>query len=602
MSGASGSNGGYVRNGVFDNTAMWVSNNSDNEFTSNSTGTSDVYFSPNALSSSTPMASKGYGFIFRRVLEGTDSADALTAGTDYEWLNGGIGDDTLVGSDRSDTLLGGSGNDLLTGGKGRDELDGGDGSGDTAIFSGKASEYTIEWLGDNLSLRFTDNVKDRDGIDELTNIQVLQFSDKTIVLDEESNNPIQTGPDVVAIGETMSGSLPITQNSQRVDVDYFQQKFTSDITTDSSLRLTVSGNADQYFNGQLYVQFRSIGATDSLTFKNLANDSNINEFSTNFAQNSEQSWIISPEYWGSGSEFLSMAQRADIYVRGYARDSIGNVSVGDLADYTIKLDRVLYGTTGSDDLAGDGKSSYVELKEGDDKFVGSSINEEIVGGAGADTISGGEGDDLIRDSQGANTLDGGLGNDTFNLRGSITPAGSVEGGEGFDTLKVSSGTDLSGLTLVGVEQLDGSGGYLEYSAGELNAFGFTHLKNVFIKLDGSLSEGGTLDVSGFSGAVNLQGTNQSDTLIGNDDDNIIRLLSDEKTGNGLGADTVNAGGGDDTILWNTRQYEQWSDFFSSADNDTQTYIIEGDVDGGAGNDQLVLSFGDAVPKFVIVIR
>ena len=28
------------------------------------------------------------------------------------------------------------------------------------------------------------------------------------------------------------------------------------------------------------------------------------------------------------------------------------------SDYTIKLDRVLYGTTGSDDLVGDGKSSY----------------------------------------------------------------------------------------------------------------------------------------------------------------------------------------------------------------------------------------------------
>jgi hypothetical protein len=83
---------------------------------------------------------------------------------------------------------------------------------------------------------------------------------------------------------------------------------------------------------------------------------------------------------------------------------------------------------------------------------------------------------------------------------------------------------------------------------------------------------------GFPGAVNLQGTNQSDTLIGNDDDNIIRLLSDEKTGNGLGVDTVNAGGGDDTILWNTRQYEKWSDFFSSADNETQTYFIDGDVE------------------------
>jgi Ca2+-binding RTX toxin-like protein/subtilisin-like proprotein convertase family protein len=601
LSGGSGSSYGYIGSEAdryyrIQGTNTYTYQNSSQEITWTTTRTEDIYWYSTELSSNSPMSSKGYSFIFRRVLEGTDAAETLTAGNNYEHLVGGIGDDTLIGSDRSDYLSGGEGNDSITGGAGRDIIDGGSGSANVAVFSGNLADYTVEWQGSNLSLRISDSVDGRDSIDELTNIQILGFADQTVVLDEESNTQIQTGPDVVAIGGVMEGTLPLTDDSRQVDIDYFQQKFTSDISTDSALRLSVRAvNPDSvsYWNGTIYLSLYAIGSSDVLTFKNLETDSNQSRFSASFYPGMEQSWFIAPQYWGSGSDFLAMAQRADVKVWGYSYNSTADF--GDLAGYEITLDRVLFGTEQADQLTGDGLANYVDLRAGDDQFTGADSGEEVVGGAGADTLDGGAGDDTLRDFEGANSLVGGLGNDTIDVRGTTTPNATVIGGDGFDTLRVSNGTDLSGLTISGVEELASEGGYLEYTAAELTGLGFTTLSNLTIKLDGGLTNGGTLDLSGFAGTFNLQGTNQSDTLVGNDADNVIRLLSDEKTGTGLGIDTVSAGDGDDTIVWNTRQYEQWSRFFSSADATSQTYTIEGEFDGGLGKDSFVFSFGSWVP-------
>ena len=94
-----------------------------------------------------------------------------------------------------------------------------------------------------------------------------------------------------------------------------------------------------------------------------------------------------------------------------------------------------------------------------------------------------------------------------------------------------------------------------------------------------------------AGNFTLRGTNQSDVLIGNADDNTIYLLSDNGNGSGSGQDQVHSGAGDDTIIWATR--DDWSDalrFFSSADATRHTYFLEGSLDGGLGSDRLVLDF------------
>ena len=218
------------------------------------------------------------------------------------------------------------------------------------------------------------------------------------------------------------------------------------------------------------------------------------------------------------------------------------------------------------------------------------LNEEIVGGAGDDDLQGGAGDDVLTDSQGTNTLSGGIGDDIINLTGTSNPQGTIDGGEGIDTLRIASDTNFSNISVSNVEILDGRGGRTELTPQDVIDKGFTTANNITFQLN-SNNSGGELDASGLAGNFTLRGTNQSDILIGNADDNTIYLLSDNGNGSGSGQDQVHSGAGNDTIIWATR--DDWSDalrFFSSADATTHTYFLEGSLDGGLGSDRLVLDF------------
>ncbi len=83
----------------------------------------------------------------------------------------------VLGNSQGNTLKGNDGDNIITGGEGNDTLNGGEGT-DTAVFSGDYSEYKVEKTENKYTV--TDSVEGRDGKDELTNIEVLQFKDKKI--------------------------------------------------------------------------------------------------------------------------------------------------------------------------------------------------------------------------------------------------------------------------------------------------------------------------------------------------------------------------------------------------------------------------------------
>ncbi|MDD5333962.1 MAG: hypothetical protein PHS32_09460, partial [Rhodoferax sp.] len=84
-------------------------------------------------------------------------------------LSGGAGNDTLDGGLGNDTLVGGAGNDILDGGEGSDQ----------ATYSGIQANYTVTRTASGFTV--TDNVG-TDGIDTLTNIEKLVFTDATQTL------------------------------------------------------------------------------------------------------------------------------------------------------------------------------------------------------------------------------------------------------------------------------------------------------------------------------------------------------------------------------------------------------------------------------------
>ena len=616
LSGGPGSTSGYLSdpngNG-YDIQSQWasISSGSDRVLTWNSTGTSDVYWKSNELSDTTPMASKSYRFIFRRELAGTDLGDALTAGNNYERLLGGLGDDSLTGSDRSDYLDGGADNDVLAGLKGNDQIVGGGGSANVAMFTGNRSEYAFTWTGGNLGLTVSDKVASRDGTDTLSDVQILRFADGDVLLDAEPNQPSSLG--AVSMGQVMSGTLPITNESgaSNVDVDYFQQKFSGSVSTSTALRITVSTSANYSGYGNGYLQFYYSGTTEALSFTNLTSSGTLSQFSFSMSPGQrETSWMVSPLRWGSSTDFLATAQRADVQVSGYARDSYNLAALGDSAAYSIRIDRVLYGTTGNDSggssLVGDGVAGYIDARAGNDSVAGSSsLGERIIGGTGDDTLLGNGGDDVLIDSTGRNSLDGGDGNDILDVSalsedagmamasGATDPTATVEGGAGIDTLKVASNTNWTGLTVSNVEIVDGSGGFVSLTPQQILALGFTSAQNLTFRLNPTLAEGGSLNASDISGSINLRGTNQSDTLVGNADNNTIYLGGLEYSSGGYAQDSVRAGAGDDRILLVTERSVSRpvaAQFFTSVDYTSRTYGMQGAIDGGDGQDTLVLNF------------
>ncbi len=99
----------------------------------------------------------------------------LTGSAYGDHLTGDDGANRLDGEDGDDLISGFAGADILTGGGGDDRLIGGDGD-DVAVYRGVLAEYAI--AGDTI----TDTVAGRDGIDSLSGIETLRFTDGDVML------------------------------------------------------------------------------------------------------------------------------------------------------------------------------------------------------------------------------------------------------------------------------------------------------------------------------------------------------------------------------------------------------------------------------------
>lgn len=104
-------------------------------------------------------------------VQGSNFADTLIGGSGNELFFGGGGADTINASGGNDQIIGQAGNDAIDGGAGTD----------MAIYTGPMSAYTITTLAGG-QIQVADSTPTRDGTDTLTNVEVLQFSDKTVLL------------------------------------------------------------------------------------------------------------------------------------------------------------------------------------------------------------------------------------------------------------------------------------------------------------------------------------------------------------------------------------------------------------------------------------
>ncbi len=114
-------------------------------------------------------------------LSGTASDNFIYGGAGNDTLMGYGGNDVLHGGAGNDNMFGHEGNDRFFGGAGNDRIFGGSGT-DTAVFSGRQSEYSITRVaGGEVRVEHIGGSRE-DGVDALFSIEQLQFSDGILIL------------------------------------------------------------------------------------------------------------------------------------------------------------------------------------------------------------------------------------------------------------------------------------------------------------------------------------------------------------------------------------------------------------------------------------
>lgn len=246
---------------------------------------------------------------------------AIAFNVTIENVYGGSGNDTLIGNDADNLLRGGPGNDTIDGGAGID----------TAWFTGNRSAYTLTGLG-GTSVR----VFGPDGIDTLTNIEFLRFSDQTI--------PWPLTPDLTA-ALTLSGSI-------------------ASVTT-----INNGGPANASVTG-VYLSTDSTITTADTVLATFAVPA-IGSLSSTTATLA----LVFPGNLTPGTYFI-----------GAIADINGQVAESNEANNVANVIAVILGNSIANTLNG---------TAGGDIIFGLGGNDRLNGGAGADVLTGGTGADIF---------------------------------------------------------------------------------------------------------------------------------------------------------------------------------------------------------------
>ncbi|KRF36636.1 calcium-binding protein [Nocardioides sp. Soil805] len=108
----------------------------------------------------------------------------------------------------------------------------------------------------------------------------------------------------------------------------------------------------------------------------------------------------------------------------------------------------------------EGVTATTALGAGDDTYTGGAASDQVSTGAGADTVTTGAGDDGVGSGTAgqpnADKLDLGVGDDVLDWHGTQAPSGSVDVGDGADTLADSDGGVVAINATTGAVDRDGA--------------------------------------------------------------------------------------------------------------------------------------------------
>ena len=194
------------------------------------------------------------------------------------------------------------------------------------------------------------------------------------------------------------------------------------------------------------------------------------------------------------------------------------------------------------DASGNGAAFSLQGAQGDDLLIGGFGNDTIFGGNGDDAIFGDDGNDLLLGGLGVDSIFGGAGNDTLigNQSGDF-----LDGGEGSDVYMIE-GADVIADTGTGADDFDRA--QISAAGGVAIAVGsWTGVERIngFIGND-------TIDATGATAALTLDGSAGDDLLIGGSgDDTLFGGNGADRLVGGAGRDFLVGGAGADVFVFAT---------------------------------------------------
>jgi Ca2+-binding RTX toxin-like protein len=294
-----------------------------------------------------------------------------------ENVTGGAGADTLRGDDLANILSGGGGNDVLRGGGGADVLDGGAGA-DTADYSYLGSSLIAVTLNGATDAIVTIGGAAEDTLRNVENVRGGGGAD-ALIGDELTNILLGGGGDDVLSG---GGGADILDGGAGVDTAKYGY-------TNAPIVVTLNGAAYSVV---------TVGGLVEDTIRNIENVTG-----------------------GSGADTLFGDGLANVLSGGFGADVLRGGGGMDVLDGGLDVDTADYGDkTASFGVTLNGAADAVVTVGGVAEDTIRNI-ENVTGGAGGDTLfgdgganvlSGGGGNDRLRGGGGKDVLDGGVGVDT----------------------------------------------------------------------------------------------------------------------------------------------------------------------------------------------
>lgn len=533
-----------------------------------------------------------------------DPLPQITGGSDVDTLKE---IENVIGSDYDDILIGDLGNNLLDGGLGDDILSGTMGSDIYKFRDGWGSDTVIddiESLIDYIDgdVDIADYVQNGLAIASEWLSNAVDTVDVLEILEDAEEKSAEHIPDTLDFSETTADLTVNIRGFGDVHTGYGANQ-TNDIS-EMEVILT-GGGSDTFifgknpltgepesFNGKI-----DGGSVNYARYPDAVSDVNTLDYSAN-----DESVIVNLEAPDAGDPGEAQGTKGVFNIHnvigGDGDDTLkgsagNNLLLGGLGNDLIEGrggDDVLEGGTGNDTLIGgegfdmvsyvtydsvDSKGIKIDLSladgeqdtdgagidilksiEGvvgskhDDTIFGDENDNMLIGGEGEDVIYGMVGDDFITGDAGNDSLFGGAGDDT------------IEGGIGDDLMNAGAGNDTASYIYPGTAV------YIDLSRTDPQD---TRTPEVIADgLDGA----GTDTLISFENVIGSKG---DDTLLGNDEDNILTGGGGSDTIHGRDGDDILTGETDDDILYGG----EGDDILSGGQGDD---IIDGYIMGGDSAD------------------